>query len=391
MEAEFKPFRETYKTITFNMIVGQLYPNPRMDRRRAICIALLWLSVAPVISMVMLDMYHSWKRRDFVNIIRHATVVGPLNLVLLKMLLLYIRRAEVYQIIKIIDSDHSKCNNLPEEHKSIARKGIKDSKFYSEYCWTWVVRSCVMTFPMTAVILNIYNYMFMSDPVLYMVHDTEKPFSEPEDRFTSPFFEFMFVYMTYCSFLFVLSFTGFDAFFGVTINHICLKIALLCKEFEDAMLENDSVAIFNKMVDVIKQHNEVFRMVDLVQQIFNIWLGIILVATVVQICNCMYQVIEGYGIDPRYLMFVLATCIHIHMPCRYAAKLQAATADVATSVYCSGWERTGDLRARRTVVFMIARAQVPINITAFNMVNFDMELFVSILQKSYSLFTLLRP
>uniref|UniRef100_A0A0K8TUV9 Odorant receptor n=1 Tax=Epiphyas postvittana TaxID=65032 RepID=A0A0K8TUV9_EPIPO len=390
-EDEFKNFRDTYRITTFHMIVGQLYPNPETDRQRAICIGAIIISVTPVTAMILLDVYNSWLRRDIVNIIRHMTIIGPLSFTLLKMILFFMRRSEAYQIIKTIDNDYSSYNTLPEPHKVIARRGVRDTKLYNEFWWAIVVSLNVVTFPLTAGILNVYNCLFKSDPKLYMVHDVEKPFSKPEDRFMSPFYELTFVYMVYCALIFVLSFVGFDSFYGITINHVCLKIKLLCLRLDDAMMETDSDAIFKKMVDVVKQHNAVFRMVDLVQDTFNIWLGIILLATMAQICNCMYQIIEGYGIDIRYLMFIIATMVHIYMPCRYAAKLKDAAAEVSNRVYCSGWERTSDLRARRMAMFMIARAQIPVNITAFNMVNFDMELFVSIMQTSYSLFTLLRP
>uniref|UniRef100_A0A0K8TVF4 Odorant receptor n=1 Tax=Epiphyas postvittana TaxID=65032 RepID=A0A0K8TVF4_EPIPO len=391
MADDFMPFRETYKIITFNMIAGLIYPNPETERQRAFCIGLALITMIPGYATVALDAYNSWQRGDIVNIIRHITVIGPLAFALLKMILLYIRRAEAYQIIRTIDKDHAEFNTLPEQLKIIASNAVRDIKYFSEYCLAWIVFLSVLTFPLTAAFLNVYNYLFKTEPVLYMVHDVQKPFSEPEERFSSPFFEFMFVYMIYCAFIYILSFIGFDAFFGVTIGHVCLKIELLCERLDDAMLETDSDALFHKIVDVIKQHNAVFGMIDLVQETFNVWLGAILVVTMAQICFCMYQIIEGYGIDPRYLVFICATVIHIYMPCRYAAKLRAAAAEVSNRVYCSGWERTGNLRARRAAMFMIARAQMPVNITAFNMVNFDMELFVSLMQTSYSLFTLLRP
>nr|AIT71987.1 olfactory receptor 14 [Ctenopseustis obliquana] len=378
MEPEFKPFRETYKIITFNMIVGMLYPTPETDRRRAIGIGVAMASVVPITALATLDMWHSWQRKDIVNITRHCTVIGPLFGVLFKMVLFFINRADVYRIIKSIDADHARYNTLPEPYKAIARNCLSDSMYYSEYLWAWIVGVCVLTFPCSAAGLNVYNCLFKAEPTLYLVHDVENPFAESEDRFDSPFFEIMFVYMTCMAVLYILNFTGFDAFFGLTINHVCMKIELLCMGLDDAMLEIDSNVKFEKMVEVIKEHNNVFKMVDLLQETFNIWLGIILIATMAQICNCMYQVLEGYGIDPRYLVFIWGTVVHIYMPCRYAAKLQAAAADIATRAHCSGWERSGDLRTRRMVVFVMARAQVPVNITAFNIINFDMELFVSV-------------
>ncbi|XP_063372376.1 odorant receptor 13a-like [Cydia amplana] len=387
---EFKPFRETYKIITFAMIVGMLYPTPNTEMCRIVGIVTILVSVSPLCVSILLDMWNSWLRGDIINIIRHTTVIGPFLGAVFKMMLFFYSRKEAWSIIKKMDADHARYNTLPEQHKEIARRHIQNTQYYSEKCWSITVATCVLTFPLTAVILTFYNYTFKEEPVKYMIHDLDKPFSPKEDRFSSPFFEIMFFYMGYCSLFYIISFTGFDAFFGITINHACMKMELLCRSMEDAMCESERDSRHRRMLDVIAEQNDLFRMVELIQETFAIWLGIIVIATMLQICNCMYQIIEGYGIDPRYLIFILGTIAHIYLPCRYAAKLQVSALEVATHLYCCGWERVNDERARKMIVFMIARAQIPMKITAFNMFDFDMELFVSILQTSYSMFTLLR-
>ncbi|XP_061728711.1 uncharacterized protein LOC133533697 isoform X2 [Cydia pomonella] len=357
-DVEFKPFRETYKIITFNMIVGMLYPTPETAVCRLLGIALVLISISPAALIALLDVWHSWQRGDIINIVRHITVLGPCLAAIFKMMLFYYTRDEAWRIIRKIDADHARYNILSESHKEIARRHIQNTQYYSEKCWAITVAVTVLTFPLTAVVLNFYNFVFKEEPVKYMIHDLEKPFSPPEDRFASPYFEIMFGYMAYCSLWYIISFIGFDAFFGVTINHACMKLELACKIMEDAMLEEDRDSRQRRMKEVISEQNDFFSMVELIQETFNFWLGLIVIATMCQICNCMYQIIEAL--------------------------------DVATHLYCCGWEHVNDERARKMVAFMIARAQVPLKITAFNMFYFDMDLFVSILQTSYSLFTLLR-
>nr|WEG72113.1 odorant-receptor-17 [Grapholita molesta] len=387
---EFKPFRETYKIITFNMIVGMLYPTPDTAACRLVGILAILVVMTPVCFAALLDMWTSWVRGDIINIIRHCTVMGPFLGAIFKMMLFFYSRKEAWAIIQKIDADHARYNTIPEEHKDIARRHIQNTQYYSEKCWSITVATCVLTFPLTAVVLTLYNSVFKEEPVKYMIHDIDKPFSPREDRFSSPYFEVMFFYMSICSLFYIISFTGFDAFFGITINHACMKMELACKTMGDAMLEVDRGSRHRRMLDVISEQNDLFGMVELIQETFAIWLGIIVIATMLQICNCMYQIIEGYGIDPRYLVFIVGTIAHIYLPCRYAAKLQASALEVSTHLYCCGWERVNDERARKMIIFMIARAQIPMKITAFNMFFFDMDLFVSILQTSYSMFTLLR-
>ncbi|XP_048004153.1 LOW QUALITY PROTEIN: uncharacterized protein LOC125240316 [Leguminivora glycinivorella] len=340
------------------MVVGLLYPTPETDVCRLVGIGVVLISITPAAFIGLLDIWSSWKRGDIINIVRHVTVLGPFLAAIFKMMLFYYTRNKAWSIIKKIDADHARYNVLPESHKDIARWHIRNTQYYSEKCWFITVAVCVLTFPFTAVVLNFYNFVFKEEPVKYMIHDLDKPFSPREDRFSTPYFEIMFGYMAYCSLWYILSFTGFDAFFGITINHTCMKMELACKVMEDAMLEKDRDSRLRKMKEVISEQNDCFKAVELIQDTFNFWLGLIVVATMCQICNCMYQIIEAL--------------------------------DVATRLYCCGWEHVNDERARKMIAFMIARAQVPMHITAFNMFYFDMDLFVSILQTSYSLFTLLR-
>lgn len=54
------------------------------------------------------------------------------------------------------------------------------------------------------------------------------------------------------------------------------------------------------------------------------------------------------------------------------------------------WERTGNTTVTKLLIFMIARAQKDVILTGKGVVVFNMELFVSVLQTSYSFFTLIR-
>ncbi|XP_045487335.1 odorant receptor 13a-like [Pieris rapae] len=165
----------------------------------------------------------------------------------------------------------------------------------------------------------------------------------------------MFAYMVYCASLYIVNFIGYDGFFGLCINHACLKMQLYCQAFKEALASED---MYEKIVGVIKEQNRLFEYVNLIQDTFNVWLGIILIATMIQICNCMYHITESV--------------------------------ETATLFYISGWEHVNNIPIRKMVLFMVARAQIPLEITAFNKLIFDMDLFVSILQTSYSMYTLLR-
>nr|AOE48050.1 putative odorant receptor OR45 [Athetis lepigone] len=388
-ELEFKPFSETYKKITFALSVGMIYPNPKTEKWRLASIPILVASIIPLAGMIFIDMYKSWLVKDIVNIIRHSTVIGPFLGGFFKMILMFHKRVQAKEILDEIDRDHRVFNGASEPYKDIARASIRNSQIFSETGWVITVFTCVMTFPAMAIVQNIYNFAFKSEPEKYMIHDLHKPFADSEARFRSPYFEIRFVYMFYSAIMYVINFIGYDGFFGLSINHACLKMDLYCKALEDAMTSPEE-EIHERVIAVIKEQCRMFRYVDLIQDTFNIWLGLIFIATMVQICTCLYHITEGYGFDLRYMIFVTGAVIHIYLPCRYGAKLKAMSVETSNRFYSSGWEQVDSQRVRRMVLFMVARAQCPIIITAFNMMAFDMELFTSILQSSYSMFTLLR-
>ncbi|XP_072948583.1 odorant receptor 4-like [Epargyreus clarus] len=387
---KYTTLRDTYKILTFAMGLGLTYPNPKTEKRRVVCILISLLTIMPVSLMIFWDIYKCWLRRDILNIIRHCTIIGPFLGGFAKMLIMHLKRSAGKQIIDEIDRDYAMYNHLPPAYKAIVNTSIQKSLIYCERYWGITVLTCVTIFPLMATVLNIYNFLFKSEPEKYMIHDLNNPFAAPEDRFNSPYFELMFAYMMYCCFFYVINYLGYDGFFGLCINHACLKMDLYCKAFEDALKEKNENAIYEKIVGVIKEQNRLFEYVDLIQESFNKWLGMILIATMIQICNCMYHITEGFEFDVRYIIFIIGSVVHIYLPCRYSTKLKHESVETSTRLYCSGWEHTTSPRVRSTVLYMVARCQRPSEITAFNMLVFDMDLFVSILQTSYSMYTLLR-
>nr|BAF31198.1 candidate olfactory receptor [Bombyx mori] len=384
----FKPFHETYRIITFTMIAAMIYPNPATEKRRLIYIGLMLLSVIPLAFMIVTEMYEFFMASDLNNTIRHSTVIGPFIGGFVKVALMYYKRRQANELVSEINRDHLAYNGLKGEDREIAASSIRNCQIYCELGWTLIVMSCGLSFPVIAILLNIHSFTFKFDSTKHMIHDINNPFTDdPEDRFESPFFEIMFVYTFFSSFIYIINYVGYDGFFGLCINHACLKMKLYCRALEDAMRSESRR--HEKIVAVIEEQRRTYEYIALIQDTFNIWLGLIYVATMIQMCTCMYHIVQSFNIDVRYIIFVISI-IHIYLPCRYAANLKCMAAETPTLIYCCGWESVSDLRIKRMMPFMVARSQVIVEITAFNMFAFDMELFVWIMKTSYSMFTLMR-
>ncbi|XP_061381500.1 odorant receptor 85f-like [Danaus plexippus] len=371
------------------MSVGMIYPNPKNIKLRITVILFVLLSTAPLCFMILVDIYNSFWRRDIFNIIRHSTIVGPFFGGLFKMFIMLYKTETAKALMDEIDKDYQKFCKLPKHYTKIIDIRIADNIFYSEKCWVLTVVTCTMVFPGTAVVSTMYNCLF-SDCHKVMIHHVEIPYTEPETSYQSPVYELMFIYMLYVCALFIITFVGLDGFFGLCVNHACLKMELYCKAVEEALGGDDEVLMRNALVEVIREQNRTARYTELIQETFNIWLGIILLATMIQIGTCMFKLIEGGDMDFKYIVFTIGIIIHIYLPCSYSAKLKDMSTSTATLIYCAGWESVPSKTIRRMTQFMIARAQIPTEITAINILIFDMSLFVRIMNSSYSMYTLLR-
>lgn len=171
---------------------------------------------------------------------------------------MYLNRNQAKQIIDEISSDYLLLNNRNQKYKDLGKVAIRNSQMYSETGWVLLVSSCVMTYPIMAIVLTTYNILFKAEPVKYMVHDMHLPNLEPEARYKSPFFEFFFVYTCYCVALYIVSFIGYDGLFGLSVNHACLKMDCYCAALEDAM-RSDSMAVYSNVICVIQDQNKMFE------------------------------------------------------------------------------------------------------------------------------------
>nr|WCC57614.1 odorant receptor 28 [Papilio polytes] len=390
MEVHYKPFHETYKLATYAMIIAAIYPNPEKRKIRWFYGIMIALSGAPFAAFITIAIYRFWMVGDVVNVIKQSTVGGPFLGGFLKVIMMNYHEKNALSLIEEMNIDYAVYNNLPVHHRAIVAEGIRTSRVYAERGYIAFISFCVLNFPFLASVMNTYIFLAKSEPPKYFAHDVAIPFLEPEAVFISPYFEIMTVYTAYCAFLYLVNFMGYDAFFGLCINHACLKMRLFCAAMEDAMKSQTEEQMRERISFVIQSQCRAFSYVDRIQVVFNVYIGIILFATMIQICTCMYHVTEGYELDPKYIVYTLGTIAYIYIPCRYSSKLKDVSSETATLLYCCGWEAVPQLWPRRALLYMILRAQRPKEIIAFNMFVFDMERFVAILKSSYSLYTLLR-
>ncbi|XP_053621992.1 uncharacterized protein LOC128681814 isoform X2 [Plodia interpunctella] len=347
------------------------------------------LSSAPYLAITTIDIWRFFSEGDLANVIRISTVSGPFSMVVLKMSLFYYKRHNANSIIQEMERDYALANSASKKIRNIVQQNIKNNIFY-EKLWTICVFIAVFTFPFNAAVMNVLNNINKGENG-YMITDLNNPFAEDAAaRFESPYFEIMFIYTFFCCCQYFVYFTGFEAFIMVSTGHACLKFELANTALEDAILIQED-GDRNKMVgNVIREHNRTFRFVDLLNDTFNLWLGILTIGILAQLCCCMFYILEGYGFDERYSIFTIVVILYIYIICYRAHQLKATAEATPTRIFNCGWESNRDIGLRKTLCFMIARFQSTVQIQAIYFFLFDMEFFVFIVKTAYSMFTLLK-
>nr|QIJ45815.1 olfactory receptor [Glyphodes pyloalis] len=389
-EYHFKPFHERYRWITFTLTLGLMYPNPATERTRIIVILTLLALSQPIMFMILIDMYVCWAQRDMFNIIRHSTIVGPFLGAFFKMFVMFYKRVQAKELIDEMNRDYASYNTLPRRHQATAARSIQNSVFYTECLWSPLICIGIMMFPAVAVLSTLYSHIFDQIPRRYMIHDLKPPFREPEARFDSPYFEIQFIYMLWSAVLCWFNYTSYDGLFGLVTNHACLKMSMNCLQLQDAFAAEDPDDVYSQVMEFMNEQKRMFRFGELIQDTFNIWLGTILISTMIQIGSLLFHISAGYGFDLRYTLFSFCSVVHIFLPCKNASNLTSMSTETSTMIYCAGWEKTTSHRVLRLIPFMLARAQRPLQIQAFYMFQYNKELFINIMRTSYSMFTLLR-
>nr|WPO56482.1 odorant receptor [Leucinodes orbonalis] len=108
-------------------------------------------------------------------------------------------KVSVKELIDEISYDYLCYNNLPDRYQNVIYSRVNACMVYTERLWIITLGVAVGAFPLMAALTTLYSQIFDDIPKKYMVHDLNIPFTEPETRFESPYFEIMFFYLTGCA------------------------------------------------------------------------------------------------------------------------------------------------------------------------------------------------
>ncbi|XP_072932320.1 odorant receptor 4-like isoform X2 [Epargyreus clarus] len=386
----FKSLDETYNRFTFLLAVGLMYPNPKTDKMRTA--GVIYLLCVPMFLILCNDIRIRQQNNDVQNLVRQVVIFVALMFANTKSFLTIIYKKELREIYDSINVDYAAFNDLPEDFQELVEDTINKSKSL-ETVWLAIVSTTGGIFPGSALLLNVYFFLFTDTPRRFMLHECHIWNLTPEQQYSSPVYEIFFLYCCFITLVIVLGFSGFDGMFSICMFHLSLKIKIIMKKLEYVLDKSDLAKTKANIAQILRDQSEVYNLRDKLLKGYEVWLVLIFILSVTQTAMALSQITSSKQMSGATLSFILfgVTCTaHIYFPCYLSSEVTHTAAKVSDVLYSTQWEDISDTSIRRSIMFMIARAQKPMVFKAMDLITFNMEMFMSVMQTAYSMLTLLR-
>nr|AOE48048.1 putative odorant receptor OR43 [Athetis lepigone] len=388
LKKKYKGFNETFKLCAFSLSFAFLYPNRKTALKRCITITaivtfcggqLFWFITYTFKCLYTLDVY---------NFSRNMTLAVVLILFFIKTYYVIYATSKFAPLLDKISEDLLEANNLEEEFQTLYDEHIKIAKV-GEISWLLIPTIMSALFPIYAGALMSIESIQTDDYQRRMVHDMELLFVE-DIQSEAPFFHCMFAYNCVQCVVLVPNYCGFDGSFCIATTHLRLKLKLLALKVNNAFQNSKSrKELRMRMNDAIREHQDALNFYVELQNVYGPWLFAVFLLTSFMISFNLYQIYLLQRIDPKYTSFGVVGVLHIYLPCHYASELTKTSQETPLDLYVVPWEKWADNEVTQLLIFMMARAQKEMIVTGMDLVVFNMELFKSILQTSFSFFNLI--
>nr|WCC57421.1 odorant receptor 21 [Papilio glaucus] len=385
---KFKSFKETFPLCAFALAVALIYPNKTNTRIRTIIFTLIVGVDSIIILWFLLYLFKCIRTSDMFNLARNITVGVLIGIFFFKFFYVNKKTDTFAELLQKISEDLIRGNDMEEDYQKIYEHHIKLGKL-GQTCWIIIPILLSSQFPLYAGACTIYESLKSDVGKRYMVHAMELKYIE-DKQYETPYFEILFAYsLTQCVIL-APNFTGFDGSFCIATTHLQLKLKLMAHKLYRAFKDSKNKSqLKDKVKEVIRDHQEALLFYNHLQNVYGGWLLVVFLVTSVLISLNLYQNHLSQVVDPKYMLFAVSGVIHMFTPCYFASNLSKTGEDLSSDIYNVPWEEWADPAITKLIIFMIAKSQQPLLLTGKGIVYFNMQLFISILQTSYSFYTLI--
>ncbi|XP_055539775.1 odorant receptor Or2-like isoform X2 [Wyeomyia smithii] len=213
------------------------------------------------------------------------------------------------------------------------------------------------------------------------------------DLYASPVYEIVFVLQIYLTFPACCMYIPFTSFYCTCSLFGLVRIAALKRSLERLHEHNRSEqTLLAKMKECLVYHKEIIRYVadlnELVTYIFLLELlsfGMMLCALLflLSISNQLAQMV----MIGSYIFMILSQMYALYW---HSNEVREQSLEIGDSLYYNSAWLGFSMPVKKMIILLVARAQRPLAITIGNVYPMTLEMFQSLLNASYSYFTLLR-
>ncbi|XP_024886417.1 odorant receptor 22b-like [Temnothorax curvispinosus] len=177
---------------------------------------------------------------------------------------------------------------------------------------------------------------------------------------------------------------GCDTFIWGILVHICCQIEILTYRLRRF------ISYSNVLRDCVRHHYDIFRLAFIVNEKFRLTIAIQFILTTLVQCFCLYQISIATTKAKHIEMILYMACILIQnfFYCWYGNELKIKSHQMIDHIFETEW-LTLDKNRKKSLMIIMRRTTVPIQITCARIVPVNLETFMGILKMSYSTYNLL--
>ncbi|KAL9708517.1 hypothetical protein quinque_012035 [Culex quinquefasciatus] len=344
--------------------------------------AMRYISIIPVGVMnvfMFADLYRAWGNIDEVIINAYFAMIF-FNAVLRTIFILCNRQAyedflqriaDVYSEIAMID-DHVV--------QKLVRKFTKRARLLSKANLVLgaVISTCYVVYPLFTGTRSLPYGMFIPGV----------------NNFKTPLYQIFFIGQAVLTFPGCCMYIPFTSFFATTTLFGLVQIRTLQRQlrtFKDEVVKENRALVESKLEKCIEDHKRIIRYVSDVDSLVTYICLIEFMSFGLMLCALLFllNIIENPAqiiIVVAYIFMIISQIFTFYW---HANELREESMGIAEAAYDAPWVELDD-SMKKKLLLVIARAQQPLEITVGNVYAMTLEMFQSLLNASYSYFTLLR-
>ncbi|XP_049542799.1 odorant receptor 4-like [Anopheles darlingi] len=328
---------------------------------------------------------------SFLDITFQAPCVGYCSIGLLKMVVLAVRRNAIAEHVELFRLKWSKAI-ATDEHRRLCEETMIPA-----------IRIITLAAIVNIVMGNSFTLLPLAEMIYHYYHTGGSqrllPFNIwwPFDPYAGAKY-FYLVYPMYfiISFSAVLIQMAFDCLFCILAAHLCLHFRILEHNISQVVLapgktrKPESSSNRQRLQDAIETHQDLLGCNHFMQNVFSVALFVNFFGSSIIICiqAFMISTAKGYTLV-KFLLFMLSFLMELLMLCAYGEDIVQSSGAVADATYHCVWY--GQQKPFRTSILqIILRSQKPMILVAWKFWPIRIQTFSSILQASWSYFTLLQ-